>query len=85
MTTPVDKVKLKKIIQEGDPVELVNCANEFGTALANDRVSKSQIRNAKCAISMSVGASQSVAKSPNQKRLQPTKKTPSAICGACCY
>lgn len=45
MTTPVDKVKLKKIIQEGDPVELVNCANEFGTALANDRVSKSQIRN----------------------------------------
>ncbi len=45
MARAVPKDQLKKIIHDGDAEVLVNAASEFGLALAQDRLSKSQIRN----------------------------------------
>jgi len=45
MAKSISKDKLIPIIQQGDAVALVNLAQSFGTALADDRLSKSQIRN----------------------------------------
>ena len=45
MATKIEKTKLQKIIEEGDAAILVAEANTFGQSLANDKVSKSQIRN----------------------------------------
>jgi CRISPR-associated protein Csm2 len=45
MTTALNRTIMVNIIADGNAVMLVNNANSFGTGLASDGLSKSQIRN----------------------------------------